>query len=242
MGASEGDLELSLVAKGVSPNSGSAEYAVPAWDPLHSSGPPSQTVIGIANLGTLLSGTSNTSADYFAAVWPDITDFLVSLYWAVLADLGQQNPNNIFVNETALTTLSEPFPGRSFADLGSGKQLGINPAAIVATYLCQRAQLKPTFSLITGVLVADTVMLSVGWAILTMIATRMARKRYYDGNEIASDNAYVANTCPCTNCVLSVGQIYFPMPPVNPDLKFLERRVSSRQAGVGLTNQNRRKL
>src|SRR5437667_11722959 len=80
--------------------------------------------------------------DDFAGIWPNMTRFLVSLYWTILADLGQQNSNNILVNTASLTTFSAPLGDASFARATTGKDLQIVPSTIFTSYLCQTARLK----------------------------------------------------------------------------------------------------
>lgn len=52
---------------------------------------------------------------------------------------------------------------------------------MLTSYLCQEARLKGALSLIVSVVVADIVLLSSGWTVLTVVSAYLAKKRNHDG-------------------------------------------------------------
>jgi len=181
MGKTTNDTQVTLLAKGASSNVGLVSYSVPAWDPLHDQGPPPADIVGLTGGGSAGTGDPRDFIDEFAGIWPDLSGFIISLYWTILADLGQQNSNNILVNQDSLKTYSAPLGDKSFTASNTGKNLLILPATIFTSYLCQTTRLKAPLSLIVSVLVADLVLLSSGWTVLALIAAWLAKKRNHDG-------------------------------------------------------------
>lgn len=101
----------------------------------------------------------------------------------VLADLGQQDPNNILINSTSLIlfsknitrmidTVQTPFlkagPARApyqEKDRQNG-DYNISQSVLFTEYLCQLPKLKSAASLIIAVLVADLVFMNAAWKLL----------------------------------------------------------------------------
>jgi hypothetical protein len=200
MGATANDTQLTLFAKGASSNVGLVSYSIPSWDPLHDIGPPPADVVGMAAESPSGSGDPRQFVDLWEGLWPDLTNFLISLYWTIEADLGQINTNNVLINPSSLTALSAPLGDKSFSRATTGKNLQITPSTIFTSYLCQTTRLKTPLSLIVSVLIADLILLSSGWTVLTLIAAWLAKKKNHEGIEIVSRELTVANFCACASC------------------------------------------
>ena len=233
MGAKENDTLLTLVAKGASNNVGLVSYSVPEWDPLHDPRPPPADIVGLSGSDSAGTGDPRRFTDDFAEIWPDMTGFLVSLYWTILADLGQQNSNNVLIKSDALTTLSAPLGDASFARSKSGKDILIRPSTIFTSYLCQTVQLKPPLSLIFSVLVADLVLLSSGWTVLTLTAAWLAKKRDHDGMNNGALLLIIANYCPCASCAAATIHKNYQELSSERGFKHNGRQVESLQISEG---------
>jgi hypothetical protein len=181
MGATANDTQLTLLAKGASSNVGLVSYSIPSWDPIHDLGPPPADVVGLTAQSPSGSGDPRQFIDLWADIWPDLTNFLISLYWTIEADLGQLNTNNILTNPASLTAISAALGDKSFSRATTGKDLKITPSTIFTSYFCQTTKLKAPLSLIVSVLIADLVLLSSGWTVLTLISAWLAKKKSHEG-------------------------------------------------------------
>jgi hypothetical protein len=188
MGSTVNDTLITLLAKGSSTNVGLVSYSIPPWDPLHTASPPPADIIGLSGGGGAGTGDPRRFIDDFASLWPDLTAFLQLIYWTIQADLGQQNPNNVLVNQEKLKLLAAPV-GDGKIVVGGG---GIQGARVLTSFLCQGGKLKSPLSLIVSVVVADLVLLSSGWTVLTIVSAWLAKKRNHDGTSHPSLFTYTS--------------------------------------------------
>ncbi|KAK4494247.1 hypothetical protein PRZ48_014545 [Zasmidium cellare] len=123
-------------------------------------------VIPRANI-SFLANRSNIDTTFPTAWIP--ADYLAKgLFYTVLTDLGQPDPNdtNIFANPDLLAYFAST--------------LRIDPSVLATEYLCQVPQLKPTGSLIIAVLIADIVLLKTIWQLYKLGVDWMLQNKHPD--------------------------------------------------------------
>lgn len=122
-------------------------------------------------------------------IWPPINVLSKAVYFSVLADLGRSGLNmlsdpillaNLTGNLTAVnqtTTrrfrewLDDSLEQSSFdpATMAKDWNLGISPAVLSTTYICQVPKIKNGGALFVSVLVADLVLLQGIWMVFRLV-------------------------------------------------------------------------
>lgn len=122
-------------------------------------------------------------------IWPSMNVLGKAVYFSVLADLGRSGVNILsdpilLANLTSnLTTVNQTLGHRfrqwiddgleqvSFdpASMAQDWDLGVNPAVLTTTYICQVPRIKNGGALFVSVLVADLVLLQGIWMVFRLV-------------------------------------------------------------------------
>ncbi|QIX00016.1 hypothetical protein AMS68_005533 [Peltaster fructicola] len=138
---------------------------------------------------------------FAADIWNGVDHLAKSFEATVLADLGQitttpniladaamlQNFTSNFTNEWSIysppDSLFEIVAQSDYNSLkGSTGPLGIRPAVLGATYICNVPKQKPIGDLIIAILVADLVLLQTAWKIYCLIVGMVLRRTNKDAD------------------------------------------------------------
>ncbi|KAF8887583.1 hypothetical protein BD779DRAFT_1440840 [Infundibulicybe gibba] len=137
-----------------------------------------------------------------------VENLIQTLHAALRIDLGNPNPNNIFLHPQDATKLvmASTFPKSSgmnstasrvylsgimpsFPSIFPDKHLSdfipmnlTGPASVQVVYLCRYQQRKPLPQATISVVVATLSMFSGGWAVFMLVATYIVKRRYKHGS------------------------------------------------------------
>ncbi|KAK4446417.1 hypothetical protein QBC34DRAFT_150230 [Podospora aff. communis PSN243] len=105
-------------------------------------------------------------------IWLSADGAAKMFYWVVMTDLGQMNAGpNPLAERDLMAHFIRIYPeGSKQNRLGARPELlGVSPAVVTTTYLCQVPRLKSTGTLLVAVLVNDIVILAALWRLFVLL-------------------------------------------------------------------------
>ncbi|KAK0631417.1 hypothetical protein B0T14DRAFT_489976 [Immersiella caudata] len=115
---------------------------------------------------------SNIDRRLLPGIWIAADSAAKMFYWTVMTDLGQTNAGpNPLVEKELMAHFSKIATAPTMADklFEKSEFLGVSPAVMATSYLCQVPRLKSTGTLLVAVLINDIVILSALWRLFVLL-------------------------------------------------------------------------